>query len=68
MFDGNTSKTSLPHRPNFMTSGMIALSVAKAGTILSRVSRTEYGRTLDYNTGDLTKGDIAILRFLNLHS
>ena len=64
MFDGNTSKTSLPHRPNFMTSGMIALSVAKAGTILSRVSRTEYGRTLDYNTGDLTKGDIAILRFL----
>jgi len=64
MFDGNISKTSLSHQPNFMTSGMIALSVAKAGTMLSRVSGTEYGQTLDYNTGDLTKSDIAILRFL----
>ncbi len=47
-----------------MTSGMIAMSVATAGTMLSRVSRTEYGQTLDYSAGDLTKGDIAILRFL----
>ena len=64
MFDGNTSKTSLSHRPNFMTSGMIAVSIATAGAMLNRVSRTEYGLTLDYNTGDLTKSDIAILRFL----
>jgi hypothetical protein len=64
MIDKNTSKTSLPHRHNFLTSGMIAVSVATAGTMLNRVSRTEYGRTLDYNTGDLTKSDIAILKFL----
>jgi hypothetical protein len=64
MLDGNSSKTSLSHRHNFLTSGMIAVSVATAGTMLNRVSRTEYGRTLDYNTGDLTKGDIAILKFL----
>jgi len=64
MFDGNTSKTSLSHRPGLMTSGMVAMSVATAGTMLSRVSRTEYGQTLDYYAGNLTKSDIAILRFL----
>jgi hypothetical protein len=64
MFDGNTSKTSLSHRHNFLTSGMIAVSVATAGIMLNRVSRTEYGLTLDYNSGDLTKSDIAILKFL----
>ena len=64
MSAGNTSKISLSHQSNFMTSGMIAMSVATAGTMLSRVSRTEYGQTLDYSAGDLTKGDIAILRFL----
>ena len=64
MFNENNSKTSLSHRQNFLTNGMIAVSVATAGTMLNRVSRTEDGQTLDYNTGDLTKSDIALLKFL----
>jgi hypothetical protein len=42
---------------------MIRTSVATAGNMLSRVCRTAYGKTLDYDTGALTKRDIAILRF-----
>src|SRR5258708_35626977 len=63
MFGGDTSRVSLSQH-NFMTSGMVALSVASAGAMLSRVAGTEYGRTLDYGAGELTKRDIAILRFL----
>ena len=64
MFEGDISKQSLPHRPNFMTRGMIAASVGAAGAMLTRVCRTAYGQRLDYDTSTLTKGDIAILRFL----
>jgi hypothetical protein len=64
MFDGDVSKKSLPHLPNFMTRGMIAASIAAAGAMLTRVCSTAYGQRLDYDTGTLTKGDIAILRFL----
>jgi len=32
--------------------------------MLSRVREAEYGQTLDYDAGNLTSGDIAIIRFL----
>jgi hypothetical protein len=40
-------------------------SVSTASTMLARVSGTGYGQTLDYDSGELTKNDIAILRFLS---
>jgi len=64
MLDGNTSRKSLPSRPNFMTRGMIDASVAAAGAMLNRVCGTAYGKRLNYDSGTLTKGDIAILRLL----
>jgi hypothetical protein len=64
MFDGDVSKKSPPHLPNFMTRGMIAESVAAAGAMLTRVCSTAYGQRLDYDACTLTKADIAILRFL----
>ena len=47
-----------------MTRGMIDASVAAAGAMLSRVCDTAYGKRLNYDSGGLTKGDIAILRLL----
>ncbi len=64
MLNGDVSKVSPPHRPNFMTRGMIAASIAAAGAMLTRVSGTACWQRLDYDTCALTKGDIAILRFL----
>jgi hypothetical protein len=52
-----------PNRPNLMTNEILRASVATASDMLSRVCRTAYGKTLDYDTGPLTKRDIAILRF-----
>ena len=42
----------------------ISTSVAAARNMLLLVRRTAYGRTLDYADGDLTSGEIAILRFM----
>ena len=53
----------LPKRPNPTTNEILRSSVATAGNMLSRVCRTAYGKTLDYDTGALTKRDVAILRF-----
>jgi hypothetical protein len=52
-----------PNRPNLMTNEILRASVATASDMLSRLCRTAYGKTLDYDTGPLTKRDIAILRF-----
>jgi hypothetical protein len=43
---------------------MIDASVAAAGAMLNRVCGTAYGKRLNYDSGSLTKGDIAILRLL----
>jgi hypothetical protein len=43
---------------------MIDASVAAAGVMLNRVCGTAYGKRLNYDSGRLTKGDIAILRLL----
>jgi hypothetical protein len=51
--------------PNRTTNEILRASVATAGNMLSRVCRTAYGKTLDYDTGALTKRDIAILRFFS---
>jgi len=64
MLDWDTSGKSLPNQPNFMTRGMIDASVAAAGAMLNRVCGTAYGKRLNYDSGRLTKGDIAVLRFL----
>jgi hypothetical protein len=48
---------------NLTKNEIVRASVATAGNMLSRVSRTAYGMTLDYDTGTLTKRDVAILRF-----
>ena len=53
----------LPKRPNITTKEIFRASVATAGNMLSRVCLTAYGKTLDYDTGALTKRDVAILRF-----
>jgi hypothetical protein len=55
----------LPKRPNRRTNELLRTSVASAGNMLSRVCRTAYGKTLDYDTGALTKRDVAILRFFS---
>lgn len=52
-----------PKRSNLTTNEILRASVATAGNMLSRVYRTAYGKTLDYDTGALTNRDIAILRF-----
>ena len=64
MFDCETSRKSLTNRPNYMTRGRIGASVAAAGAMLNRVYGTAYGKRLRYHNGRLSKGDIAILRFL----
>ena len=64
MLDWDTSRKSLPNQPDFMTRGMIDASVAAAGAMLNRVCGTAYGKRLNYDSGRLTKGDIAVLRFL----
>ena len=43
----------------------ISAGVAAAQNMLLLVRRTAYGRTLDYDDGDLTRGEIAILRFMS---
>ncbi len=53
----------LPNRPNPSTNEILRASLATAGNMLSRVCQTAYGKTLDYDTGALTKRDVAILRF-----
>jgi hypothetical protein len=53
----------LPNRPNPSTNEILRASLATAGNMLSRVCHTAYGKTLDYDTGALTKHDVAILRF-----
>ena len=53
----------LPKRPNLTTNEILRANVATASNMLSRVCRTAYGKTLDYDAGALTKRDVAILRF-----
>jgi hypothetical protein len=44
---------------------MLGVSVATAGTLLTRVRKSAFGQTLDYSDKSLTKRDIAILKFLS---
>jgi hypothetical protein len=46
-----------------MRNDILRASVSTAGDMLSRVCRTAYGKTLDYDNGALSKRDISILRF-----
>jgi hypothetical protein len=53
----------LPKRADRTPNEILRTGVATAGNMLSRVCRTAYGLTLDFDTGILTKLDVAILRF-----
>jgi len=64
MFERDDSKKPAVNRRGFMTYGMLGASVATAGTMLTRVRQSAFGQTLDYSDESLTKGDIAILKFL----
>jgi hypothetical protein len=61
--EGGIPMKPLPKRPNIPTNEILRASVATAGNMLSRVCRTAYGKTLDYDTGALTRRDVSILRF-----
>src|SRR5579863_7861569 len=63
--EGSIPMKPLPNRPNPSTNEILRASLASAGTMLSRVCQTAYGKTLDYDTGALTKRDVAILRFFS---
>lgn len=58
------SKRVVMNRRGFMTSGMIAAGAATAGTLLPVSARTAFAQNLSGASTSLTKGDIAILRFL----
>jgi len=64
MFDAESSRNNMPDRGFFSTSGRLETSVAAAGAMLTRARNTSFGQKLDYTNDSLTKGEIAILRFL----
>lgn len=52
------------NRRGFMTGGVIAAGAATASTLLPRSARAAFGQDLNDGKTGLTKGDVAILRFL----
>jgi hypothetical protein len=64
MFKSDNSKESAVNRRGQMTYGLLEANVATAGTLLTRLRKSAFGQTLDYSDNGLTKGDIAILKFL----
>ena len=64
MFERDNSMKSAVNRRGQMTCGTLGASVATAGTLLSRIRKSAFGQTMDYSDDALTKGDIAILKFL----
>jgi len=64
MFEADGSRKTTLDRGFFSTSGRLEASVAAAGAMLTRVRSTSFGQKLDYTNDSLTKGEIAILRFL----
>jgi hypothetical protein len=64
MFEADGSRKTTLDRGFFSTNGRLEASVAAAGAMLTRVRSTSFGQKLDYTNDSLTKGEIAILRFL----
>jgi hypothetical protein len=64
MFEAENSRKITLDRGFFSTSGSLEASVAAASAMLSRARSTSFGQKLDYTSDSLTKGEIAILRFL----
>jgi hypothetical protein len=64
MFEADSSRKTSLDRGFFSTSGRLESSVAAAGAMLSKVRSTSFGQNLDYTNDRLTKGEVAILRFL----
>lgn len=64
MFEAESSKETPLERGFFSINGRLEASVASAGAMLDRVRITSFGQKLDYGDDHLTKGEIAILRFL----
>ncbi|HMH12011.1 MAG TPA: hypothetical protein VK578_02775 [Edaphobacter sp.] len=64
MFEADDSRKATLDRGFFSTSGRLEASVTAADAMLTRVRSTSFGQELDYSNDSLTKGEIAILRFL----
>jgi len=64
MFEVESSRKTTSDRGFFSTSGKLEASVAAVGAMLARVRSTSFGQKLDYTNDSLTKGEIAIQRFL----
>jgi hypothetical protein len=64
MFEAESSKKTAPDRGFFSANGRLETSVASAGAMLNRVRNTSFGQKLDYTEDRLSKGEIAVLRFL----
>jgi hypothetical protein len=65
MFEAESSRETTLDRGFFSTIGRLEASVAAAGAMLTRARSTSFGQKLDYTNDSLTKGEIAILRFLS---
>jgi len=64
MTESEGRNTLFLNRRGFMKSGAIAAGAATAGTLLPGSVRTAFGQEANEDRGGLTKGDVAILRFL----
>ena len=65
MHEPTKPKKALLNRRAFMTSGMIAAGAATTATLWSAGTKNAFAQSLDAeNKSGLTKGDVAILRFL----
>jgi hypothetical protein len=64
VFEAESSRKTRLDRGFFSTSGSLETSVAAADAMLNRVRSTSFGQKLDFTNDSLTKGEIAILRFL----
>jgi hypothetical protein len=64
MFEAESSRKTKLDSGFFSTIGGLEASVAAAGAMLIRARSTSFGQKLDYTNDRLTKGEIAILRFL----
>lgn len=64
MNDTEGSKKPVLNRRRFMAGGVIAAGAATASTLLPGSARTAFGQDLNGGESGLSKGDVAILRFL----
>lgn len=64
MFEADSSRKTTLDRGFFSAGGKLEASIAAAGAMLTRARSTAFGQKLDYTDDRLTKGEIAILRFL----